>query len=256
MNDILFYNSFAFRKLHFTEFHHTDNSHGIGMHFIGKLVRGNAVISTLDGDELSLCEGDVFYLPMGLRYHSYWYGSEDSDRAIEWDSYGFKYIPSATGKKYKPQKICVCEHDMSLLDAIDKTVKPTTSYIGYLYLFLGNIIRQMEPQTSDEREALFDKARAYISKNPAFHVSELARHCNVSESGIYAFFRSYANTTPIELKNRIQAEMAAELLSSTDLSVEEIADRLGFCSSAYLRKIFKAQFGKTPSELRKSSNLI
>lgn len=256
MNDILFYNSFAFRNFHFTEFRHTDNSRGIDMHFIGKLVRGTALISTLDGDELFLCEGDVFYLPMGLRYHSYWYGTEDAERAIEWDSYGFKYIPCATNKKYKLQKISVSEHDMSLLESIDKNTNPTTAHIGYLYLFLGNIIRQMEALSSDPREALFERAKAYISENPEFHVSDLARHCNMSESGIYAFFKSYANTTPIELKNRIQAERAAELLSSTDLSVEEIADRLGFCSSAYFRKIFKARFGKTPSELRKSSKLI
>ena len=78
----------------------------------------------------------------------------------------------------------------------------------------------------------------------------------MSESGLYAFMREHGHTTPIGLKNRLLVEKAVELLSSTDLSVEEISARLGFCSSAYFRKIVKEQTGKTPTQLRKDAHLI
>ena len=73
----------------------------------------------------------------------------------------------------------------------------------------------------------------------------------MSESGLYAFFRNYAGSTPINLKNKIKTENAVALLESTDLSVEEISQRTGFCSAEYFRKITKQKTGKTPTEIRR-----
>ena len=84
----------------------------------------------------------------------------------------------------------------------------------------------------------------------------LARACGISESGIYALFRDYADTTPIDFKHRLIAERAVYMLTSTDLTVETIASTLGICSSAYLRRILKKQTGQTPLELRKGSKFI
>ena len=110
----------------------------------------------------------------------------------------------------------------------------------------------MKRSDFDPKRELFSKARHYIYRNTEFKVSDLARYCGMSESGLYAFFRSYANTTPIEEKKRILVQKAITLLVSTDLTVESIAARLGFDSIAYLRKIIKAQTGRTPSEIRSS----
>ena len=48
---------------------------------------------------------------------------------------------------------------------------------------------------------------------------------------------------------------AAELLVSTDDSVEEISRRLSFSSGAYFRKCFKAHFGLSPRALRKKHEI-
>lgn len=84
---------------------------------------------------------------------------------------------------------------------------------------------------------------------------ELARHLGMSESGVYAFFRSFA-TTPIEVKNSVLAERAVALLSSTDLSVEEICGRLELSSSAYFRKVIRDFVGKSPTEIRREVRSI
>ena len=90
-----------------------------------------------------------------------------------------------------------------------------------------------------------------MALHPDFKVGDLARHCSMSESGLYAFFREYAGTTPIDMKHRMKVEQAIGLLATTDLSIEEISDRLKFSSAAYFRKIVKEQTGKTPSALRR-----
>ena len=48
---------------------------------------------------------------------------------------------------------------------------------------------------------------------------------------------------------------ARELLTSTNDSVEEISRRLGFSSGAYFRKCFKKQFGASPREIRRHSEI-
>ena len=78
----------------------------------------------------------------------------------------------------------------------------------------------------------------------------------MSESGIYAFFKSYGGTTPIEVKNRILINRAVDLLTTTDLSVEEICSRVGFCNAAYFRKQLRRVTGKTPHEIRRESERI
>lgn len=51
-----------------------------------------------------------------------------------------------------------------------------------------------------------------------------------------------------------QARMreAKRLLGATNLSVQEIADRLHFCSRSYISKQFKKETGMLPMEYRES----
>ena len=109
---------------------------------------------------------------------------------------------------------------------------------------------------ADPRERLYQRAYAYISDHPELRVPDLARHLGMSESGLYAFFRSYAHATPIEIKNRIQVEKAISLLRSTDISVEEISERCGFSSVAYFRRIVLHHTDKTPTRIRKEARLL
>ncbi len=250
MDNMLFYNSFFFTTYIYKVKKHVDNSSGITCHYIGRMQKGSGRIVTDNGTELQLNSGDVFYLPQGLRYHSYWFPSK-RDEYVVLESYRFTYFPCKSGKRYILQKIYPNETAVNTLDrlAAEKTVR--CSSIGLLYAFLGEVFPSMTAADSNPQKLLLSKARHYISKHPDFRVPDLARHCNISESGLYAFFKSYAHTTPIEFKNQIQAERAVALLCSTDLSIEEVSERVGFQSTAYFRKIVKEQTGKTPTQLRK-----
>lgn len=250
MDNIRFYNSFRFAVLSLKKSKHTDNSNGIDRHFIGRMHRGFGKIVTDGGEVLLLSAGDVFYLPQGLRYHSYWMPEKGADGIVEWESYGFDFFPCKSGRQYAMQKLSPSETALTYLDRISLTHEEKVSSVGFLYAFLGEVFPTMKRNDTDSQRELFSMARHYIYNHPDFKVPELARHCGMSESGLYAFFRSYAQTTPIEEKNRIQANRAVTLLGSTDLSIEEISDRIGFQSVAYFRKILKQETGKTPTEIR------
>ena len=136
MDNIRFYNSFLFRRLSFSRPKHTDNSIGINCHFVGRMLRGSALIVCESGEKITLCAGDLFYLPLGLKYNSYWTPEEDS--SVEWESYGFDFYPCKSGRRYVMQKLNPSERALEFLDQIDIDSGVSTSSIGLLYAFSDN----------------------------------------------------------------------------------------------------------------------
>ncbi|MBR2335418.1 MAG: helix-turn-helix domain-containing protein [Clostridia bacterium] len=254
MEHISFYKSFQFNIHRRTCYNYTDNTCGIPYHYVARMVSGHARIVVVSGEEMELCEGDVFYLPKGLRYQSYWTCEDGGE--IVWESYGFKMLPTSREMRYSMQKIDATSEDSAILDELSKNIKVSPSSVGLLYLFLGKSLEKMRQDRTDPKAATWEMAVSYISAHPNFQVKELATYCNMSESGIYAFFKHYGNTTPIELKNKMLIGRAIELLTTTDLSIEEICSRVGFCNTAYFRKQLRRVTGKTPIEIRKNGERI
>jgi AraC-like DNA-binding protein len=254
MDNIRFYNSFFFTTLVFQTVHHTDRSSGVLSHHIGRMLCGTARIVTDRGETLSLKAGDIFYMPLGMRYHSYWY-PDDASGTVEFESYRFDLFPTRSAQEYALQHLFPDDESLDILDRLSADKAVSCLSVGLLYAFLGHMLPTMRRMDLERDRALFSKARHYIDLHPHFRVPELAHHCAMSESSLYAFFRAYANTTPIELKNKILAEKAVTLLGTTDFPVESIAASLGLHSVAYLRKIVKAHTGKTPSAIRREQRL-
>jgi AraC family transcriptional regulator of arabinose operon len=248
MDNALFYNSFGFRILSAKKYRHTDNSRGIDRHFLARMQRGTARFVTSAGEEMRVAPGDVFYLPLGLCYHSFW---TPEDGVVEWESYAFQYFPDRSGKRYAMQKLAWSAEMTSHLDALAADLRVSPTSVSHLYAVLGEALPSLRETEQDPKKKLYAKARGYIHAHPHLRVSELARHCGMSESGLYAFFKSYANTTPIAEKNRILAGRAITLLGSTDLPIEQISERVGFQSVAYFRRILREVCGKTPTEIRR-----
>ena len=253
MNNIQFYKSFVNAKPHFTSYRHTDNSSGITCHFLARLIHGSARIVPLRGECVEICEGDVFYLPLGLKYHSYWYG--DAEGVIEWNSFGFTHLPYKGECSFTPQVIKASGLDPRI-DLLAAEGGVTLNFVGMLYSLLAELLPTMESAPVTKDELLLLRAEEYISQNPDFKVSELARYCGISESGLYAFFKRHANTTPIGMKNAHVVRRAVSLLRSTDIPIEEISSSLGFTTSAYFRRVVKQHTGKTPSEVRREAKTI
>ena len=80
-------------------------------------------------------------------------------------------------------------------------------------------------------------------------VAEVAKRCNVSETGLYAEFRKLG-TTPVKYRMEEQIKRAEKLLVTTDLTALEISEICGFSSEAYFYRVFRRLTGKTTREVR------
>ena len=222
---------------------------GTTCHHIGFLRRGRAEF--LSGSEkLVFSEGDAFFIPCGCKYRSYWYGDE-----IKFDSYAFTYMPEDSSDTYILQRIEMTDAAKKYLALLSQSLKVNTKSVGLLYLYLSEVLPLMQKSSADKKAVLVSEAHRYMLGHNEYTVADIARHLSVSESALYAAFRECAGHTPIEEKHSMQADKATRLLVSTDMSVEEISDRLAFSSPSYMRKILKAKTKKTPREIRKSREI-
>lgn len=251
MNDILFCKNFRFNEYCFQESKHRDNSQGVGFHFIGFMKNGSGRLVSRN-HVLEIEENEMFYIPKGCKYHSYW----NPKGIVRFDSIGFLYFPTAATNGYQLQKI---HYDDAIWDAFaplsrDKAVNAAS--IGVLYRLLGALESRLAPAPNRGDAAIYEKLVLLMKENPQLTVPEYAALCGVSESLLYNYVKRSSGKTPNRLRQEILCQKAAELLFTTSYTIEEICDKLNFSSAAYFRSVFKSIYQKSPSQMRKEENMI
>jgi transcriptional regulator GlxA family with amidase domain len=125
-----------------------------------------------------------------------------------------------------------------------------------LYTLIGRLMPRMLYRSVGKARELINKATEIMSKNPKVTVKEIARLCAVSQSALYSAFKRHSAKSLGETRSQILMKKAKNVLISTDLPIEEIAENLDFSSGAYFRKCFKDYFGISPREMRKNHSLL
>lgn len=199
------------------------------------------------GQTLFAHEGDLIYIAYGTEYHSVWFGSPD----IEWYSIKFTFRSQYDFCEYQFQ--ILKDYPAELLEKMKEANESSCMLsVSYFYQLLDDIYKKLEVSTKAVSYTTIEPAVEYITDNynRSISISTLARLCHCSESGFFRLFRKATGVTPIAYKHNIMIRHALDLLSHTNLSVEEISTRTGFSSSNYFRKVFIRLTGKTPRELR------
>jgi transcriptional regulator GlxA family with amidase domain len=80
----------------------------------------------------------------------------------------------------------------------------------------------------------------------------IANHASVSVRTLNRQFREHFGTTPLELLARMRVDRARQLLESTRLTVDRVAEQSGFGSYASLRFHFRRTVGLSPQKYRQS----
>ena len=216
------------------------------------MIKGNCKILTAD-NELFIEAGDLFYIPKGLPYQSFWQSEDD----LRFLSFGFNFFPESDKNDFILQKIKCDEKIINEIKKIPIKKNLDSITIGAFYSALSLVLPLLkENKTKKNYHVILEKAKSYIYDNPNCNVGDIARHCLISESALYHIFKKYADTTPNALIQKLRCEKGVILLKTTDKSVQQISDDLGFSSTSYFRKILYLNMGKTPREIRKNSKNI
>ena len=82
-------------------------------------------------------------------------------------------------------------------------------------------------------------------------IKEIAGLCNVSIGYFEKLFRQYAGVSPVEYRNLHKINNIKMYLQNTELTLDEICEKIGYCDSGYLCRIFKKKTGMSPKEYRR-----
>lgn len=95
-------------------------------------------------------------------------------------------------------------------------------------------------------------AERYIRANLSqrFGVDDMARHIGVGRRTLARRFREASGMSPLAFVQRIRVEHAVHLLETTAMSVEAIADAVGYDGVTAFRRVFRRETGRAPSAYR------
>jgi AraC-like DNA-binding protein len=126
-----------------------------------------------------------------------------------------------------------------------------TNQINYGNIKIGT--NRIINLTSSDIHAI-QKAHDILEKNyynpPG--IKTLSNMVFLNEQKLKAGFSKYYHMSIGEYTNHIKMTVAANLLSTSDLSIEEISQKIGYNYSANFSKMFKKTYGKTPLKFRKT----
>ena len=83
-------------------------------------------------------------------------------------------------------------------------------------------------------------------------IQTLAGQCYMSPNYLSKCFHSQIGMSPRQYLTKLRVSMGKKLLCSSQLSIQEIAMRTGFSDVNYFIQHFKACYGKTPKQYRKT----
>lgn len=112
-------------------------------------------------------------------------------------------------------------------------------------------IRKLEEKSSPPLRPLLAAIRAHLLE-PGFNVERLTRETGASK-WVLSGFTAEIGITPWQFICEARMEVAGRLLRDTDLSVDEIAYRLGHSSLSVFQRGFKRCFEMSPSRYRDRS---
>jgi len=98
----------------------------------------------------------------------------------------------------------------------------------------------------------------FIHRNYSDRISldDIAKAAHISKGECCRIFKRIQHTTPFLYLTSFRIEQSIKLLSTTDCSIADIAQQVGFGSSSYYNECFKKEMNCTPSQYRKNLHVI
>ncbi|SDZ56173.1 Helix-turn-helix domain-containing protein [Evansella caseinilytica] len=104
-----------------------------------------------------------------------------------------------------------------------------------------------------QTKAVIKTAMRYVDENLQEKLSlrEVAEVVHLNPSYFSALFKEQTNVTFSEYVTRRRLEAAKNLLCTTDMTIAEVAEKVGYQTAKYFIKLFKEYERQTPSQYRR-----
>lgn len=206
------------------------------------------------GGMLSAEGGDLIYLPEGCLYEAIF---RTELGAI--DNYLINFTTASPAPCSVPTRLTtnapIALHELFrqfVAENYPAILRPLRSK-GHFYLLLDGVFGSRQ-SVKTQRDQTLEKALALLQEGEQ-PIREIARACSISESGLRQLFQEKLHISPTRCRLQMKVRRAQYLLESTDMTVNEISDALGFFDAAYFCRVFREHTGMTPKNYAKNKKL-
>ena len=138
------------------------------------------------------------------------------------------------------------------------------SVSGQIYSMVIELLRKdseqnqktLDTKTGRTIKGVFDYVKAHYQED--IKVADMANACGLSETHFRRGFETVMNMKPADYVNYVRIDMACRLISKEDLSMEQIAIRVGYQSQSTFNRNFKRITQMTPyqwkADVRKNNH--
>ncbi len=224
---------------------------------------GEGLFKSTHQKEVRLKEGDLFLLFPG-EWHSY-HPLKDTGWKSYWIGFKGKNIDDRVAAGFlSPEKpIYHVGYSADIIQLYKSAYHTAVEEKAYSQQLLAGLVNHLVGMMySLERNIELSKDRAHVDMinrarlrirealESSLTIQQIAEELGVSYSNFRKQFKLYTGLSPAIYQQDLKLQRAKELLTTTDLSIKEIAYRLNFDSPDYFSAKFKIKTGRKPSEMR------
>ena len=220
------------------------------------LVVQGALIAEYDGEETTLGEGDfLIYRPHERQRYTFPADTLTKTCFVHFTGTAAEEIVSSlslTGGVHRAPPSPALVREFHRLNACGcetpaDAAEQNAALLSVLSMLAKTISRDGKDTLRAVRPAL-EQMRSELSADLA--IEEYAALCGMSAGRFQHIFREALGIPPHRYLLRLRIGEAKELLSTTDLSVTEIARIVGFRDPLYFSRAFRRETARTPSDFR------
>lgn len=115
---------------------------------------------------------------------------------------------------------------------------------------LPYVVMQAQTRHSDDLVARAEEWMQRHLREP-FAIDDVAREVGASQRNLIRRFRRAHGIPPVAFLQELRIETARHLLETTDLSFDQVVERVGYRDPASFRKLFRARTALSPREYRR-----
>jgi len=132
---------------------------------------------------------------------------------------------------------------------------------AFILHLIADLLERARVEVSPERDMLMRKilpSLYYINENiyKDLKLEDIAGKSNLSSTYFHRIFKQLFQATPVNYMIERRMSAARQMLTTTDLSVRDIAWRAGYENEFYFSRIFKKHVGMSPSEFRRYNSIL
>jgi len=130
---------------------------------------------------------------------------------------------------------------------IESLEKLVIDFVNTCFSYIDNQAKQQY-----QSEYIY-KIKDYVSINYQKEISlhAISGHLNLNESYLSNLFKKETGFNFIDYLNKFRIQKALELLSTTNIKVSDVAEKVGFNNISYFSRLFKKITGVSPKQVKK-----